>query len=172
MSLDSLMQRMERFPAALSAAAATVSLDDARWKPSSGAWSILEICCHLLDEEREDFRPRIRFILEEHPGPWPPIDPQGWAAERGYNQADLPDTLRRFAQEREASLSWLRSLGPTDWSSAYQHPRFGLIRAGDLLAAWSAHDALHLRQIAKRLHELAGRDGEPFSTIYAGEWGP
>ncbi len=30
--------------------------------------------------------------------------------------------------------------------------------------------ALHLRRIAKRLHQLAGRDAGPFETGYAGPW--
>jgi hypothetical protein len=52
------------------------------------------------------------------------------------------------------------------------HPKVGATAAGDVMASWAAHDALHLRQIAKRLWELAGRDGAPFRTGYAGEWGP
>ena len=42
--------------------------------------------------------------------------------------------------------------------------------AGDLLAAWSAHDALHLRQISKRLYQIAQRDAGSYSVQYAGEW--
>jgi hypothetical protein len=57
-----------------------------------------------------------------------------------------------------------------DWSVAYQHPKVGPIRAGDLLTGWAAHDALHLRQISKRLFQLAERDGAGFTSRYAGEW--
>jgi hypothetical protein len=32
----------------------------ARWKPTPEAWSILEVVCHLGDEEREDFRPLLQ----------------------------------------------------------------------------------------------------------------
>jgi hypothetical protein len=39
-----------------------------------------------------------------------------------------------------------------------------------LLASWAAHDALHLRQIARRLHGLAARDAGPYGVAYAGEW--
>jgi hypothetical protein len=33
-----------------------------------------------------------------------------------------------------------------------------------------AHDYLHLRQIAKRMYQMAGRDAGEYSTRYAGEW--
>jgi hypothetical protein len=27
---------------------------------------------------------------------WPPIDPEGWASERRYNEGRLPESLDRF----------------------------------------------------------------------------
>ena len=132
----------------------------------------MEIVCHLYDEEREDFRVRLRLTLEGA-GEWPKIDLVKWAVERRYNEQDFGASVGDFVRERLASVEWLRSLGDpakVEWARAYQHPRFGPVAAGVLLASWAAHDALHLRQIAKRMHELAGRDGEPDSTVYAGEW--
>jgi hypothetical protein len=39
------------------------------------------------------------------------------------------------------------------------------------MASWAAHDALHLRQIAKRLYELTARDAGRYSAGYAGARG-
>lgn len=173
MRIQGLLRRLEAFPHAFATLVQGLGAEDYRFKPPSGAWSILEIARHLLDEDAEDFPARLRFILEGREGAWPSIDPEGWARERKYNEADLHDTLAKFTQRRAEHLRWLRSLpAETDWAKAYAHPKFGPIRAGDLLAAWAAHDALHLRQAAKRLYELAGEDGRPFSTAYAGAWGP
>ena len=33
------------------------------WKPSANKWCLLEIVCHLYDEEREDFRARVKHVL-------------------------------------------------------------------------------------------------------------
>jgi hypothetical protein len=55
-----------------------------------------------------------------------------------------------------------------DWNQTYKHPSLGEISAGDLLAAWTAHDQLHVRQIGKRMYELVARDAEPYSVSYAG----
>ncbi len=165
-----IVDRLERFPAALRAAVAVVGPDDLRWRPAPEHWSILEIACHLLDEEREDFRPRIRSTLEDPAKAWPPLDLERVAERRGYQSRDIAATLRDFENERAASVAWLRSLGAADWSAAFEHPKFGPLHAGMLLASWAAHDALHLRQIAKRLHNLAERDGASYGVRYAGDW--
>ncbi|MBX3403890.1 MAG: DinB family protein [Phycisphaeraceae bacterium] len=178
--IEPLFLRLERAPSVIAAMTAVVSDEDARLKPPSGAWSILEIVCHLVDEETDDFRARISLTQVDPAAPWPGIDPEGWAARREYQKQDIGAKVRMFAEERASSVAWLRSLREPDWHVAHNHPRIGPIRAGDLLCAWAAHDALHMRQIAKRLYELAARDGEtlgratggsPFVTRYAGEWG-
>lgn len=170
MNATAIVDRLERFPSALRASVAIAADVDLRWKPAPEHWSILEICRHLLDEEREDFRVRIESTLADPTRAWPPLALDGIAEARRYNEADPAETVDAFAAARAANIAWLRSLGRVDWSIAHQHPRIGPIAAGDLLAAWTAHDALHLRQIAKRLHNLAERDGGPHTIRYAGEW--
>ena len=167
---EALIARLERFPPALRAAATVASADDTRWKPTPSDWSILEVCCHVLDEEREDFRPRLESTLTDPGAPWPGLDLAGIAERRGYNQRELGEILTSFEQERAVSVNRARSLRNAAWARAYIHPRLGPISAGSLLASWAAHDALHLRQIAKRLHQLAARDAGEHSIAYAGEW--
>lgn len=170
MHTRAIIDRMERFPAAIRALVDGLSHDEALYRPNDTTWSILEIVCHLADEEAGDFRPRLQRTLAEPQQEWDMIDPVAWAVERRYRDADLAETMGRFITERKRSLEWLRSLGEVDWNRAYQHPKAGPVPAGDLLAAWSAHDALHLRQIAKRQHELATVNARGFDSSYAGEW--
>ncbi len=40
----------------ISALVRGITIQDARWQPEPGTWSILEVVNHLYDEEREDFR--------------------------------------------------------------------------------------------------------------------
>ncbi len=168
---SALADRLSRFPKALEACVGIVSAEDARWKPAPEHWSILEICCHLLDEEREDFRLRAQITLRDPTAEWPRLDLKGVAELRGYASRDLIGTLAEFRRERAASLAWLSSvLRDADWSHARIHPEHGPLAAGMLLASWAAHDALHIRQIAKRVHGLAARDAGSYSVIYAGEW--
>jgi len=170
MDAKALIDRLEHTGGVIRGLASGVPIADARWKPESGAWSILEIVCHLADEEESDFRVRLRSTLEDPSKPWPGIDPEGWAKERRYNEQDLSENLARFASERAASLEWLRSLADVNWTRSYEHRVIGSLSAGDLLVSWCAHDVLHLRQIAKRLFELTRRDAREFSTAYAGDW--
>lgn len=164
---------MRGVPIAIEAMVCGITDADARFKPPSGAWSILEVVCHLCDEESLDFRARIESTLRDPGAPWPLTDPEGWATERRYNEQDLAERLKTFARLRSETVAWLSSLTSADWTMAYHHPRHGPVAAGTLMVSWPAHDALHIRQIAKRLFEIAGCDAAPcgFETRYAGEWG-
>jgi hypothetical protein len=172
MNTARLVSSLERFAAVLPAAVRDLSDVDARWKPADSSWSILEIVMHLGDEEVEDFRTRLRLTLEDSSRAWPGIDPPQWAIDRKYNQADLGQAVDRFVRERLQSIEWLRSLDEVDWTITHTQSKLGSLRAGDILAAWTAHDALHLRQIAKRMHQLAKVHAGEFKIEYAGEWGP
>ena len=169
MDTQSLIGRLAGFADALPAVVAGVPDADARWRPEEGSWSILEIVSHLADEEVEDFRTRVELTLRDPELPWPPIDPEGAAIERRYNEADFGKTVSRFVDARRESIAWLGGLRDPDWSNTFHHKR-GDARAGDVLASWVAHDALHLRQIAKRLFQLTQRDAGDYSTDYAGTW--
>jgi hypothetical protein len=170
MDASRLISSLDWFGGVLPAVVEGVDADDARWKPADGAWSILEVVGHLLDEEVRDFRTRVRLTLEDPLQDWPKIDPEGWAVSERYNDRDLADVATKWTAERLASVQWLRGLTNVDWSKSNPHPQAGQLSAGDLLTAWAAHDALHLRQIAKRMFQLAERNGGEYSTGYAGLW--
>jgi len=167
-----LIDALERGARAWHALLEGLPRDLAERRPTPREWSVLEIACHLVDEEREDFRARLRGTLEDPQADWTPIDPEGWVAERGYAQRELADVLASFLTERAASVAWLRSLDEPDWERSHAHPTLGPLRAGDLLASWVAHDALHLRQLARRLYQAVERDSAPYSPAYAGPWKP
>lgn len=170
MDTRKLIASLERFGRMLPSVVDGITEADSRWKPSPSDWSVLEIVSHLADEEALDFGQRLRLVLADPNAAWPPIDPEGWAIERRYNEGDLPEAVKRFCKLRAESVVWLRSLGEPDWNTTYQHPQFGPFRAGDLFASWASHDCLHLRQISKRLYQLSERDAGEYSSRYAGEW--
>ena len=89
--------------------------EQARWKPGKDGWSMLEVINHLSDEEREDFRKRLKLVLSDSSAPWPPIDPEGWVVQRGYNDRNVKESLRNFFIEREASLRWLNKQNSPNW---------------------------------------------------------
>ena len=168
-TLDSCLTRLSSSAETIASLARTVSDVQARWKPSPEEWSVLEVICHLYDEEREDFRTRVDFTLHKPDADWPPINPAGWVTERGYNQRNPAASLEAFLSERRKSLEWLRSLQNPNWEATHTHPR-GSMRAGDVLAAWVAHDYLHIRQLNQLHWQYLSQDVAPLSLEYAGGW--
>jgi len=142
-----------------------------RWKPSPGEWSMLEVLVHLADEEVRDFRARVEITLRGSGEAWPAIDPARWVGEERYNERDPTAELARFLEERAKSVRWLVGLHAPAWDRTYDHPSLGVMRASDLLAAWLAHDFLHLRQLnrLRRQHlEVVLAKGARLG--YAGKW--
>lgn len=170
MNLPALIDRMETFPRILDSLVAGIPDEDLRWRPDPEAWSILDILDHIHLEELQDFRPRLESTLEDPQRAWPPLDPPAALDERRARPHDVRDTLDAFRDARADSVRWLRTLGEEPWTNTYAHPVIGPLRAGDLLASWAAHDALHLRQLAHRRLQLADRDTADFSPAYAGDW--
>lgn len=140
-----------------------------RWKPSVEKWCLLEIICHLYDEEREDFRTRLKHVLEDSQSPLPPINPVGWVEERQYIEQNFSGKLVDFLHEREKSLKWLASMEHANWGNSYKHPLFGEMSAKMFLANWLAHDYIHIRQIIRvKYGHLEKKSAE--SLEYAGTW--
>ncbi len=142
-------------------------LQQFRYHPEK--WNLLEIVCHLYDEEREDFRARVKHVLHTPAEPLPGIDPVKFVKERNYASKDYSKTLSEFLDERRKSVEWLRGLKNPHWKNAYVHPKFGPFTAEFLLANWVAHDYLHFRQVARNKYEfLKHRSGVHLG--YAGNW--
>jgi hypothetical protein len=139
------------------------------WKQNPEKWCLLEIICHLYDEEREDFRTRTKQVLESPELLLPKIDPVGWVIERKYLQQNFSEKLKDFLSEREQSVKWLQSLKNPKWENAYNHPKLGKMTAKLILANWLAHDYLHIRQITKLKYDhLKSKSDADLS--YAGNW--
>lgn len=170
MNADRLIEQMERDARRVQAMVEGIGDEQMRWKPDVKTWSLLEVVGHLLEEERRDFRVRLELLLHDPAAEWQPIDPQGWVTEHRYNEQDPATTLQAFLDERRASLAWLRSLAAPDWESAAPAPWGGQIRAGDMLAAWAAHDTLHMRQLVELQRAWIVELSTPYETGYAGEW--
>lgn len=169
MEIAENITRMADHAASIHSLTQGIAAEQARWRPAAESWSILEVINHLYDEEREDFRVRLDHILHQPGRDFPPIDPQGWVTARKYNERDLAESVANFLAEREKSLDWLGGLGTPDWE-AFREAPWGKLRAGDMLAAWVAHDVLHLRQLVELHYALAARDLNPYRPDYAGEW--
>lgn len=146
-----------------------VTQAEARRKPDADSWSVLEVTCHLYDEEREDFRDHLDLILHRQNEEWQVIDPQGWVTQRKYNEQNFSKMQQKFFAEREKSLEWLQGLSSSNWETTYTS-QFGSMKAGDMLASWVAHDNLHIRQLVELRRMRIENITKPYEIAYAGDW--
>lgn len=146
-----------------------LSQEEYLWKQTPEKWCLLEIVCHLYDEEREDFRARLNHLVENKEGALPPADPVTWVHERKYIQKNYSEMLSNFLLERELSIKWLETIPDDCWNNTYNHPKVGIITARMFLVNWLAHDYLHIRQIMKlKFDYLKHTTNEKLD--YAGTW--
>lgn len=153
----------------VAALARGISEDQAHWKPNEESWSILEVICHLADEEEFDFPVRLQMILEKSEKAWPEIDPESWVIDRNYNELDLFESLSRYMDLRNQALTWLDSIENPDWDIVHQAP-FGEISAGDMFVSWVTHDLMHLRQLIELQRFYLVEQTKPYRLDYAGGW--
>lgn len=169
MEMSFLLREFTENPKRIKALVAGVSQAEARFKPSVKSWSMLEVVNHLVDEERLDFRLRLDLLLHHPEKNWPPITPTAWVNQHRYNTRNLQISLANYLRERRHSARWLRSLGKVDWNVRRTHHGRSL-RAGDLFAAWVAHDGLHIRQLNELHRSLLERAAKPYRVGYAGKF--
>ena len=169
MKFAELYQELVNSTAIIRALIANVSQEDAQVKPAPEAWSMLEVICHLHDEEREDFREHLDFILHRQNEAWHNIDPQNWVASRKYNEQDFIEMQVKFFEERRKSMDWLIDQSDADWNTTYTS-EYGSVPAGEMFAAWVAHDNLHIRQLVELKRVQIERITQPYAIGYAGDW--
>jgi len=169
MEFQTLYQELKNSTEMIRTLLAGLNQEEACAKPGADSWSILEVTCHLYDEEREDFREHLDFILHRQDEEYHVIDPQNWVKERRYNEQDFQAMQARFFSERQKSLAWLKGLSNPDWNTNYTS-QYGSVTAGEMFACWVAHDNLHIRQLVELRRARIENVTQPYPLEYAGDW--
>jgi hypothetical protein len=160
-------EELARGPGLVETMLAGLSPDGWRARPAPDEWAPVEIVCHLRDEEAEDFGARVRVVLAGGAS-FAPIDPERWAVERRYREADPGDALAAFRQLRRESVALLETVTVAALTRVGNSPS-GLSLSGlDIVAAWVTHDRLHLAQLAGTLARLWADRWAPLRADYAG----
>lgn len=143
--------------------------EEIHWKKSDEKWNLLEVICHLVDEEKEDFRVRLKNVLETPHLKPPTIDPVGWVSSRNYKAQNYSEKLKDFGRERSRSLEWLTSLTNCDWEKGYDYGHHGFVTGAFFIHNWLAHDYLHIRQIVRIQYDYLNFISDD-RIQYAGKW--
>jgi hypothetical protein len=142
---------------------------EARWKPNRNLVYAGSQWNTFTTKERIDFRQHLREMFSTRP--WL----RDGLREEYVRVESCRQALDAFLAEREASIAWLKALGSPDWDAA-SRAQFGpaeevlVLRAGDLLVSWVAHDYLHIRQMNELLFAWNEKEASPYSVVYAGGW--
>lgn len=121
--------------------------DDARWKPAPDRFSVAEVFAHLSHSEGHCYRMRVdRFLAEARPT-FEPDDAQMYLDL--YRDADPVAAFARFEEQRDANVSFLRTLSCEASGRVALHREAGEITLGQMLHEWALHDLGHIRQVAE-----------------------
>lgn len=141
----------------------------ALWKPDVNNWSMLEVVCHLVDEEKFDFKSRVSSILDNPAKELTKFNPLNWVTEHKYMAQDFNLKTEEFLEERSKSIKWLSSLKEPKWQNGHIHPKMGTLTAEFFLANWLAHDYIHIRQLNRLSYEYLQYKSS-LDLEYAGNW--
>ena len=169
MTLESIIAELERNRKVFRETLSGAPLEVIHWKNNPKDWSLLEIICHLVDEEVDDFRTRVEHTLTRPNEPLKPFDQIAWIVERNYKGQNFEAMLQRFDEERSASISWLKTTKDLNWDNTIEHPNLGVVSASSFLYNWLAHDYHHIRQINNIKHAFL-KQSSGDSLHYAGKW--
>lgn len=114
MKIDSIISGLEKNKMVFQALFDLENHELILFKKKPNSWCYLEIVCHLIDEEVEDFRARVKHSLHSIEQPLKSISPKTWPLERNYLDQDFKQKVSQFLEEREVSTNWLRSLNHED----------------------------------------------------------
>lgn len=141
----------------------------AKWKPSEEHWGLLEVVGHLCDEEKLDFKARIRQIFDHPELPPPSVKPLELVVAHKYAEQEFDLQLTRFIDERTDSIKYLEGVANNNWSAHSTASGFEERTAFFYLTNWLAHDILHIKQIIRLQYDyLSFATDIPLE--YAGTW--
>jgi hypothetical protein len=147
----------------------SITEEQAQWKPTQETWCLKEVMEHVYNEERFDFRIHLLEILNDPPQAW------GTRQLEYISVKTCDQALDGFLIERQASIGWLTGLKSTNWNVTTT-ASFGpsgdvlVLKAGDVLVSWVAHDFLHIRQLNELHFSWNEKQAKPYSVQYAGGW--
>lgn len=145
---------LERTPVVISALLDGVPDIWVRATEGEGTWSPYDVVGHLMHGERTDWMPRARHILSGESRPFEPFDRMAQFTEsEGKSLGEILATFTELRAHNVAALLEM-NLSESDLERTGQHPDFGEVTLGQLLATWVVHDLDHVAQVARTMAKV------------------
>ena len=135
-------------PARIATLVAGRPLDDLRWTPTPGRWSIVQILSHLADTEIV-FAYRVRMMLSASGTTIQAFDQDAWSRSQHADASDPYASMALFAAVRASMVGLLRSLTDEELDRYGMHEERGKETVRHLMRMYTGHDRNHLAQIER-----------------------
>jgi hypothetical protein len=128
-----------------------------------GTWNVSEVIEHLIEGEKNNWIPRIEFILQEGESqPFPEFNRFSHLNEKSERSTD--QSLVEFKTIRTQNINKLKTLiePSLHLELTGAHPAFGVVKVRELLSTWVVHDLTHIAQITRVMAERYRTDVGPW----------
>ena len=152
-SLQELIAKYDHGPTQLREAVSGLSSIRLRIPAPPGAWSVLQIVCHIADFERVYADRMKRVVAEDRPTLFGG-DPDVFAAKLAYAQRNLEEELDVITSVRREVSRFLKTLAPADFERTGQHSADGPLSLMRLLERIAGHIPHHVDFIERKKKTL------------------
>ncbi|AUO13600.1 DinB family protein [Priestia megaterium] len=162
-NLKEAIEILEHTPQTLEKLLSGLSAGWLQSNEGEGTWTTSEVIEHLIEAEKNNWIPRLEFILEEgRKGAFPPFD--RYAHLNKESTSSIEEKLLEFKKIRIQNLHQLKLLVKHENHLEVRgaHPEFGEVKVRELLSTWVAHDLTHIAQIVRVMAERYREDVGPW----------
>lgn len=165
MNLEEAIEVLERTSITLEYFLSGLSDSWLQSNEGESTWNASEVISHLIDGEKNNWIPRLTYILNEGESkPFPPFDRFSHLSET--YEKPIEQKLAEFKMIRAQNITKLRSLinPEVHFELTGSHPEFGVVKLRELLSTWVVHDLTHMSQIVRVMAEHYRADVGPWSA--------
>lgn len=162
-TMKEAIEVLERTPQTLEYFLSGVSKGWLQCNEGDGTWNVSEVIEHLIEGEKNNWIPRLEFILQEGASkPFPPFDRYSHLNER--SERSIEQMLLEFKTIRTRNTTKLKDLIEPELHLELtgSHPAFGVVKVRELLSAWVVHDLTHIAQIVRVMAKRYRADVGPW----------
>ncbi|GGG76080.1 DinB family protein [Paenibacillus radicis (ex Gao et al. 2016)] len=162
-NLEETIEILERTPQTLDCFLSGLSAGWLHCNEGAGTWNVHEVIDHLIEGEKNNWMPRLMFILKEGESkPFPSFD--RYSHLNQVSEQTIAQKLLAFKMLRNQNLKALKvQLDPgIHLERTGSHPAFGVVKVKELLATWAVHDLTHISQIVRVMANRYGSDVGPW----------
>ncbi|MED3865006.1 DinB family protein [Priestia megaterium] len=162
-NLKEAIEILEHTPQTLEKLLSGLSAGWLQCNEGEGTWNTPEVIEHLIEAEKNNWIPRLEFILQKgKEGAFPPFD--RYAHLNKESASSIEEKLLEFKKIRIQNLHQLKLLVKHEKNLEVrgEHPAFGEVKVRELLSTWVTHDLTHIAQIVRVMAERYREDVGPW----------